>query len=65
MPETRASKVIVGHFDHVLWFHRLPLRRPFCRPSAGTAWSISRKASIVPYSLELVRKRRLILGLDA
>jgi len=65
MPETLTSKMIVGHFDHAFWPHRLPLRRPFCRPSARTAWSISRKASILPYSLELIRKRRLILGRDA
>ena len=65
MPEAPSGKMIVGHFDHVFRLHRLPFRRPFCRPSARTAWSISRKASILLYGLELVSKRRLVLGLDA
>ena len=65
MPETPASKMIVGHLDYVFRLHRLPIRRSFRRPSAWSAGRISRKASILPYSLELVGKGRLVLGLDA
>ena len=65
MPETPSGEMIIGYFDHVFRLHRLPFRRPFCRPSAGTAWSISRETSIIFHGLELFSKGRLILGLDA
>ena len=55
MAETPPGEVIVGHFDNVFRPNRLPFRRSFCRPSAGTARGITRKAPIIFYGLELYR----------
>src|SRR6185437_5812708 len=62
--EAAAGEMIVGHFDHVFRLDRLPLRRAFCRPSAGTTRSISGKTSIMLHRLQLVAESHLVLGFD-
>jgi hypothetical protein len=41
VPESIAGEVIVLHFNHQLWFYRLPLRRSLGAPSAWPSGRIA------------------------